>query len=180
MIEILSKSDADNFLSPLGLLVGDWGGVTVSDASLFSTVTFEPSKIALELYVTSMVLSKWLDRDGRILAQADNSTFPTADELAVFRIILGPLADGWILAENRSLLVQADAYRDASQISQVIALLIYYSILFEWHVHLVSVCKEGVSRLVIEDGIVSVCGSGRLRESIDVVVRKITARPLQF
>ena len=115
-----------------------------------------------------------------IVIQADNSTFPTSDECAVFRIIFGDLADDWLSAESRSLVFLNQEIGSVRIDVQRLALLIYYSILFEWHVHIVCIHENRVLRIGLEDGVVCVRARGRLDKSVEALVQGILDDPLRL
>lgn len=176
----LLKSEANEILLTMGLEVSDWGGVSAFDNCPSSIKTFKPSKKALELYVTSMHLSKWLAASEYLLIQADNSTFPSADEILVLKVILGPLVDEWLSASNRSLLIEENSGSSLCADAEMVALVIYFSIIFEWHICLVSGRKGVGARLGIQDGVVSFYGDKILIEKANSIIRNSSVRPLML
>lgn len=105
-----------------------------------------PSDNALALYATSMSLSTWLGTGRLVVMRADNSTCPLEDEHAVFRGLLGGIADEWLHSESRSLAFQDGGNGDAWMETGKFALLIHFWILFLWHVHVVVIHEDRILR----------------------------------
>lgn len=174
-MKILSKSEADQFLSAIDLRIGDWNEVMdISPGSIIRKM-FRPTREALPLYVLASTLLQWIGCDGRILLQIDNSTAPADDEAGIFERLMFSAESKWDIGRQKSFL-----FDEVTSCRSSIVLIIFFSLVFEWHVYLVSdISSKGV-RLALLDGFIYFFGDMKAIEDADVLVSKLAENPLQI
>ena len=127
-----------------------------------------PPTDALELYVAAHRLANWVVSGSWTLLQLDNSTSPAEDEIAIFeKLALKP----WDIAEQHTFLLN-DQGREST-----LVLLIYFALLFTWHIHLTSEASLGGQRLALLDGVAYFFGPTPAIQSADELIKNAAANP---
>jgi len=175
-MRVISKFDADHLLANNGLKIGKWNELTDTIPGSVKYIELCPSKDALELYVVAKRIRLWLPFSEWMLFQIDNSTAPEDDEVKVFELLVLQDDQQWVVSEQKSFLIEDVKGRAISTID----LLIYFSLLFEWHVHLTTAHSKNGQRLVIQDGIIYFFGDDNSIKDAEAVITVLHENPLSF
>ncbi len=178
MIKVLERDEANILLASLGLRVGDWNELTASNSAGQLNYAYVPPTEALELYVVSQRLTAWLGTRGWTLLQIDNSTSPTSDERRVFEAVVFEGKTFSFQDGQRSFLFNADSDFDDDSIQTKVALLVYFALLFGWHVHLTSRSSSNGKRLALLDTVAYCFGDETAVHAAEKVIDQLTSNPL--
>ncbi len=160
-MKLLSRPDADTLLSPLGLKIGEWNELSeIAPDSQPRVQTLVAPKVARDLYVASLWLTDWLPKGKWKLIQIDNSTSPSDDESFLFEQLINIPTRRWDVASQKTFKFELDENCETGQrVDVVISSVIFFALMFEWHIHLVSDgCLDG-QRLALQDGDIYCFGS---------------------
>lgn len=169
-MQTISTEKAREILSPLGLGIGAWNEV-IDLQVLSENFMYQPPRLANELYVFCRILVQWISFQDWILIQIDNSTSPLEDEVDImeniFAMSVSDKADA-----NTSFVM------DGSDSHSKLAMLMFFAIIFEWHVHIVSASSKDGKRLGLQDGVVYFFGSSYQMKDARAAVAKFESSPL--
>jgi hypothetical protein len=187
-MELLSTEQANSLLSKLGLTIGQWNEVTAeSSSSRTSGSSYEMHKApsgAHSLYTFARHVAGWLPSGDWKLIQVDNSTSLNVITAAPIARLL--YADDQLHSPddvNRASIKFAfgsDRRKNAAT-EILVSELIYYFLLLECHVQVVSsACQDG-QFLSIQDGFVYFkFGRGDLARQTSELLRSFEASPEQW
>lgn len=171
----MSTSEADKLLKPFGLKIGNWKELANDSDRTFGHRAFRPIRDALGLYAVSTHLLTWIGRQGWKILQIDNSTAPTRDEINVFEKLVFSPREYWNVSEQRSFLFGDESTELLVHEQTTLVLIIYFSLAFEWHVHLVSEHSASRRRIGLQDGTIYFYGdfkaldeAGRLMSGLEL------------
>lgn len=153
-MKILSRPEADTLLAPLGLKIGEWNELSaIASDSQPRTLTLAAPKVARDLYVASLWLTDWLPKGKWRLIQVDNSTSPSRDESLLFEQLINIPTRRWDVASQKTFKFELDENVEVGQrVDVVISSVIFFALMFEWHIHIASDgCLDG-QRLALQDG----------------------------
>lgn len=169
-MEAIDTAKANELLAPLGMKVGSWNELSNLPSLKVTQRAYSPPADAMELYVAAHRLANWIGSGSWTLLQVDNSTSPSEDELAIFeRLVLN--GRQWDIAEQHTFLLGAGAQRST------LVLLVYFSLLFTWHVHLTSETSLSGQRLALQDGVAYFFGDAATIQSADELIASLAADP---
>lgn len=170
--------EANGIIFPVGLKIGKWNELTELDdlSGLEWTRTKSPAA-ASELYVAALWYASWLPFQKHIFIQIDNSTSPSEDETALFNQLIGNVADVWDIEEHRSIIFNFNDSM-AFQVEALISALIFFALLFRWHIQLTSdVCTKG-QRISLQDGDAYFFGDALAKACADNMIVSLWHHPL--
>lgn len=176
-MRILPRSAVDLLLSPMGLKIGNWNELTrVAGAESYKT--YRPSPDALELYAFAQRLLTWLSPIGWTLFQIDNSTSPADDEVNIFeRLVLAERK--WDIDNQRSFIFDDTPEKKLLGDRTALVLVTFFSLLFEWHVHLVCENSRERKRIALQDGIVHFFGDKDAIDGAVLLIQQSMKTPLR-
>lgn len=179
-MRVLSQIEADELLRPLRLKIGEWNELKKLTSDDVPHEVHHPSRDARELYVLAGYVLDWLAPEGWILLQIDNSTWPSDDETGVFERLAFAAEQRWDIDTQRSFLF-GDASEDESGIDRhQLILLIFFSLMFQWHVYLTCENAGPGQRLGLQDGVVYFIGDSKLVDTADAMLRRLAEDPQQL
>lgn len=174
MMLVLDHQRAIELLAPLGLGIGGWNELRALRPEAAPHKSYSPPTEAIELYVVADRLAQWVASGAWTLLQVDNSTSPTEDEIAVFEKIAFNGLSSWDVGKQHSLLVEGQGR------CPTLVLLIYFALLFEWHVYLTSAASFAGQRLALQDGVVYFFGDAVALRSAEALIDELVAAPRQL
>jgi hypothetical protein len=158
-LRALTVAEASELLATLGLTIGGWNELVEITKKKAVNRRCTAPKEARALYLFSQQLLEWLSSKTSdwVLLQIDNSTSPLPDEVTVFELLVWGAADHWDVATQRTFVIEMAADRDAD-VATRLRMLIFISLMFEWHIHLT--CQRSVDgrRLGLLDGVAYLFG----------------------
>lgn len=160
-MKVLSRHEADVILAPIAIKIGQWNELTdIASDKQTAYVSLKAPKVAIELYVASLWLVDWLPKGKWKLVQIDNSTSPGRDESLLFgRLMNSPIGE-WDVAMQRTFLLEFDDDMASRQkVDIVIAGVVFFALMFQWHIHVVSDGGSSGQRLSIQDGFIYCFGN---------------------
>ena len=169
-MRMLSKHEADQLLVGLNLKIGNWNELTNVDSDAVLSKAFRPSRGAVELYEEARRMLGWIACGGWTLLQIDNSTAPTDEEIAVLEKLVLPAGAQWDVAEQKSFLFDGISEASSATDQTGLVLIVFFSLLFEWHVYLTSEHAASGQRLALQDGVVYFFGESEAIDTAKVVV----------
>ncbi|WP_409525035.1 hypothetical protein [Nitrincola sp. MINF-07-Sa-05] len=174
-MRVINQQLASQLLDPSGIRIGDWNELLCS-LQLGGVLhrSYSPPAEALELYVAAHRLAQWVISGNWTLLQVDNSTSPTEDEIAVFEKLIFNGEQSWDVAEQRTFLLEG-----AERLSTLV-LLIYFALLFTWHIHLASEASLEGRRLALQDGGAYFYGNDSTLQDADELIVSLTTAPLKL
>jgi hypothetical protein len=179
-MRVLSRIEADHLLLALGLKIGNWNELADDSEGVVTSKGYRPPRNALELYVVARQLLNWIAGGEWTFLQVDNSTAPANDEIRVFEKLMFHGEERWDIGAQRSFLLD-DASKVGSATDQTsLVLLIFFSLVFEWHVYLTSKNSTRGQRLALQDGVVYFFGDAKTIERADTLVSRIAESPLHL
>ncbi|HOE41652.1 MAG TPA: hypothetical protein PLB25_08500 [Rhodoferax sp.] len=170
-MEVIDRIRAEQLLLTLDLKIGDWNELTVRSPSKATHRSFAAPTSALELYVAAHRLASWISSGSWTLLQIDNSTSPMDDEVAVFENLVLKGQHSWDIAAQHTFLL------DGSARQSTLVLLIYFALLFTWHIHLVSEASSSGQRLALQDGVVYFFGDASTTAAADELIASLISEP---
>lgn len=146
-MQICGAADVKKVLGGRLLKADGWGGLIPADPAVWrSAAASSPDLNALEIYSLAHRLAMHLGGEERVSILIGNSTFPTEDEQEIFQSVA---ALSWAeILDPRSLYWSRSRDRLAD-----LVLLIYFAVVFEWHLFLVGSSDDGCF-VAIQDGTV--------------------------
>jgi hypothetical protein len=170
----VDASYASKLLVTQSFRIGRWGELVA--AADVDSISMSPPEEALPLYVLCTHLCEWILSGNWTVLQFDNSTFPSADEVAVFeRLLLR--GERWNPLEERSFVLKGGDAEDPSR-KTTLVLLIYASLMFCWHVHVVSERSALGKRLALMDGVVHFFGDRNALQEAQQLLHAVASQPL--
>jgi hypothetical protein len=155
----MSHKDAKSFIENLGLCIGEWNELNSAQGSSGS-VGFLPDENAASIYAISQQLLEWLG--GEVFAfNFDNSTSPLDDEVIIFDGLFSIFSEIFDLNKKRLYLLKIDDKRHEA----ALLLLIYFSLVFKFHIQIVSEKSTQNARVSIQDGAIYFIGGN------DVIIK---------
>ena len=153
---LLARVEAESLLARLGLKIGPWNGVTATGHSAVRSLPY--SRDVRDTFSLAHALLRWLSPSecDWYLLQFDNSTCPLENEQETFESVMRLEPDVWDIGLHRT--VVAENY-SASEAQSTVGLLIFLSLVFEWHVHLVASSAIDGRRIGLLDGVAHLFGS---------------------
>ena len=170
-MEAIDRVRAEQLLQTLGLKIGDWNELSDLSPSKTPHRAFAAPTNALELYVAAHRLASWIGSGSWTLLQIDNSTSPMDDEVAVFENLVLKGRHSWDVAAQHTFLL------GGSSRQSTLVLLIYFALLFTWHVHLVSEASSSGQRLALQDGVTYLFGDASTIATADALIASLTSEP---
>lgn len=164
------------FLKKLEISVGQWNQLISLASENNMSIDLCLGDGALENYATSSRLGRWIGYKGGVLFQVDNSTAPMPDEEMVFCNILSNFLLDFNLLKSKSYLMNVRGGKDECGVN----LLIYFSLIFKWHVHFLSGESRDGARLSIQDGVVYFMGAEAVIAGAGVLIDKIKRNSLEM
>ncbi|WP_193371058.1 hypothetical protein [Pelagibius marinus] len=180
-MRVLSQTEANDLLRPLGLEIGSWNGLNELGSEKCPYRVYLAPPGALELYVLAGHLLDWLAPKDWVLFQVDNSTVPVGDdEHRVFERLVFNAEQRWDIGTQRSFLFGDVAVDDPKAVREQLILLIFFALMFQWHVYLT--CENAVpgQRLGLQDGAIYFIGDDRLIDRAEALIEKLTENPLRL
>jgi len=175
-MQILLKKEADQLLLSNGLMIGEWNELTDVDKGASEHTTYLPSRNASELYVVSILLAKWISDGGWSLLQFDNSTSPLDDEVDIFERLVLASGQCWNIGEQRTFVFNATDDKNM----HLLGILIFFTLLFEWHVYITSETSKYAQRLGLQDGVIHFFGDRKSIVSATKLIDGVNKNPLKF
>lgn len=177
-MRVLSKSEAEQLLLARNLRVGGWNEISDVVAGKVINKAWPAPREALPLYVFSEALLNWMTLGGWTIIQFDNSTAPTDDEIRVFEQLM--LFEGfrWDIAKQRTFLFDDSDGVSSDRTRTMLVLVVFFSLLFEWHIHLVSEKVINEERLSLQDGVVYFFGNTTAIEGANTLIEQLNEHPL--
>jgi hypothetical protein len=179
-MRVLSKGQANALLRPLGLEIGSWNGLNECGSEKASYRVYIAPQEARELYVLAGHVLDWLAPEGWVLLQVDNSTAPLEDEKRVFERLVFNGALSWDLDSQRSILFGEEGSSAPAVLREQLILLIYFALVFQWHVYLTCENAAPGQRLGLQDGAVYFLGDDSLMRRAEAVMRGHSEDPLRL
>jgi len=179
-MRVLSKGQANVLLRPLGLEVGAWNGLNEVGSEKASYRVYIAPPEARELYVLAGHVLDWLAPQGWVLLQVDNSTAPSADEERVFERLVCNGAQRWDIGTQRSFLFGEAPTGGPAALREQFILLIYFALMFQWHVYLTCENAGPGQRLGLQDGAVYFLGDETLMQRAEEVLEIYRGDPLRL
>jgi len=178
-MRMLSHIEVDELLRPLNLRIGEWNELNKLKSDDVPYKVYHPSRDARELYVLARCVLDWLAPEGWVLLQIDNSTWPSDDETGVFERLVFSAGQRWDIDARRSFLFDGTSEGESGIDRHQLVLLIFFSLMFEWHVYLT--CKNAGpgQRLGLQDGMIYFIGSSKLIDAAEVILRRFAKHPQQ-
>lgn len=145
----------NELLKQKNLTIGRWNEICdVTLTASFNQIIAPPPQSRESISFAKLLLD-WIagNSNGWMLIQADNSMCLLDDDIHIFNQLVcseNPLQE--INNKNRSFIIEkAD--------EALLTLIIYFALLFEWHIYLVSEHSQFGQRLGLLDGIVYLIGT---------------------
>lgn len=170
-MEAIDRIRADQLLLPLGVEIGGWNELRDLPPSETTHRAYSPPSDALGLYVAAHRLANWINLGSWTLLQIDNSTSPTGDEVAIFEKLILNEQQPWNIAAQHTFLLDGDARKST------LVLLIYFALLFAWHIHLASETSLRGQRLALQDGVAYFFGNAATIRSADELITSLAGEP---
>lgn len=171
-MKIIDKAEVNKLLHPLGLKIGEWNQIESLHVDGLHCYKYIPGKNAVNIYVLVRKLLEWINVDGWVLYQVDNSTSPLDDEISVLERIVSNGEFQWDASMHHSFLFcGTESDNDVVDFTTLV-LLLYFSILFEWHIYMVSDGSATFQRLAIIDGVIYFMGRKESVESGVLLIEK--------
>jgi hypothetical protein len=170
-MQVIDRAEADRLLMPLGIKIGNWNELCSQPSVGVANTAYSPPSDAMDLYVAAFRLAEWIASGSWTLLQVDNSTSPTDDEIAVFEKLILANQTPWKLADDHTFLLSGEARKST------LVLLIYFALLFAWHIHLTSENSSCGQRLALQDGVVYFFGDAIIIQGVDALVKKMADAP---
>ncbi|MEO3430520.1 hypothetical protein AAFN88_16800 [Pelagibius sp. CAU 1746] len=171
-MRVLTQAEADSLLQPLDLKVGEWCELACLSSEVFPNKAYRPNPDARELYVLAGHLLDWLDPKDWVILQIDNSTAPLFDESKVFEELAFEPGQRWDLGNQRTFLFGIERAK--------LILIVFFSLVFEWHVYLTCKSADQGQRLGLQDGIVYFIGRPEMVGAAEAMVERIAENPLRL
>lgn len=171
-MKIIDKAEANELINPLGLKIGEWNQIESLHVDGLHCYKYIPSKNAIDIYFLVGKLLNWINVNGWILYQIDNSTFPLDDEIKVLEKIVSNGELQWDVSRHHSFLFCGAESDGDILCSTTLVFLLYFSILFEWHIYMVSEGAAIFQRLAIIDGVIYFMGGKESVESGMLLIEK--------
>lgn len=163
---------ARQILEETGLSLGSWRQMVDLTGDSPHCASFRPSRDATALYVAAQGVTSWLNSEGWVLVQLDNSTSPVDDEVRSLQIFITG-DEAWNSDTHRALLFEAGTAKQ-----EVIALLIFLMLIFEWHVYIACEKSPDRRRLGVLDGDVLFYGPARACVDATTLIASLRDNPL--
>lgn len=160
---------ANKLLETLGLRIGGWNELCALHPESISHKAYSPPTEAIELYVVAHRLALYVGSDTWTILQIDNSTCPSDDEVAIFEKLVFGGQQPWDIARQHTFLLESQ------ERSSTLVLLIYFALLFGWHIHLTSASSSEGQWLGLQDGAAYFFGNAiALRTAEDLIAQLLT------
>lgn len=179
-MKILSHPEADEILAPLDIKIGKWNELsdTVFNRQNTSVILKAP-KAAIEIYVIALWLTDWLPKGKWKLIQIDNSTSPSRDESLLFGQLMSLPMGEWDIATQKTFLLDLnDDIAARQQLDMVIVSVIFFALMFQWHIHIVSDGGARGQRLAIQDGFAYFFGNDENISAAKTLVEQVFLHPV--
>lgn len=158
-MRFLSQKEAENFLRPIRLEIDCWNRLKYSsDSGAFTRQQWLPDGNQNQ-YVVSAHLAQWLSIKDWFFVQIDNSTSPIREEKYVFQKVIGGRYGHLDINSDRSILIKFEDNEPLDYRMASLMLVIYFALIYCWHVDIVSDAAQIGQRLRISDGVVYFYGA---------------------
>lgn len=157
-IRLLSSEEARDLLENINLKIGDWNELADTIPGTSNYFAFTPPQDAAHLYTLTHRLTMSLLDKAWVLVQIDNSTAPLPDELKVFEALASIPSGKWDIGTQRTFLFE-NCSRGASENCARLAMIVFFAIVFSWHLYITFDGANDGSRIGIQDGIVYFVGN---------------------
>lgn len=150
-MKILTIDEANSVLSGAGMKLGAWNEIVGELGAAY--VSFQPPDCGRFIFKFVEKTLEWMEPKTWLFVQFDNSTSPLDGQASVLDSLIGRAPGTWDIGHERSFIFEN---LDESSRTKVV-LLTYFSILFEWHIHVVS--ADELRRISVQDGVIYFIGS---------------------
>jgi hypothetical protein len=116
---------------------------------------------------------QWLPLESWAIIQIDNSTTPLEDEIELMESVFNMSVSNKAGANSSFVL-------DGPDLGSKAAALIFFVLVFEWHVHVVASTSKNGKRLSLQDGVVYFFGSDRELADAIKLVERLKLNPLMI
>lgn len=175
-MKVLSRGEAERLLKSIALAIGKWNELCDLSPSMSSCRCYAAPSDAESLYVLAHHLCQWIRADGWVLLQVDNSTAPTDDEVAIFEEVSFASTRRWLVGEERSFLLEDAAFGRRAKL----VLLVYFCLLFGWHIHLAAQGSVSGQRLSLQDGAIYFFGDVNVLARAEDLILATQNQPRQM
>lgn len=166
MLNIIEKEDALSVLSEKLMTLDGWNRVQYLSSPLLTPIQILPEKYEGQTYSFACNLADWVDANNCAYIFISDSTQPIREEGFVFFKTIGRMSKVPNLAVKNIFYVSASDFDSKSEYFSTLSLLIYFCILFEWHVNFVG---DGTKKLSINDGVIYLYSNSMSDDSISVI-----------
>lgn len=165
-------------LKQLGVTIGEWNELKLLNKAEEFSLEYIVPRDSLLMYVASQQLAKWLEFRDFVILQIDNSTSPMDDEMEIFQKLIMPCGGNFDISEQRSyFFAKSDKLMD---VKTLVVLIIYFSILFSWHIHLISDTSSDGARIAIQDGTAYLIGSEEVMSKSEKLIERLEKNPFSI
>jgi hypothetical protein len=171
LMQPIDSQHAEKLLEALGLRIGGWNELCALYPDSISHKAYSPPAEALELYVVAHRLALYVTSDAWILLQIDNSTCPSADEVTIFEKLAFGGHQPWDIARQHTFLLEG------RERSSTLVLLIYFALLFGWHIHLTSASLSAGQWLGLQDGTAYFFGDATALRAAEDLIAQLLVEP---
>lgn len=161
-------------MKELQLEIGKWNGVTSSCSEYNLCYSLNTNTDALRLYNLSWAVARWLSVDNYFIIQMDNSTCASSDEIDVVDMISQGEIDQVFFEERLPKIINGSS---AGNDCALLAMLIYFSIIFSWHIYFIPDSSFEGKRFAALDGMLCFFGSSTVINDVQSLLEKIENNP---
>lgn len=167
-----------SILNQLGVTIGTWNELVSSKNDEEFSFGYMAPRDSTLMYVVSQKIAEWLDVQDFFILQIDNSTSPMDDEVKIFQALITPCGEEFDISERKSyFFARSDKAMD---VRGLLVLIVYFSILFSWHVYLISDTSSNGSRIAIQDGVIYFIGDGEAIGKSKELIAILEKNPLSI
>lgn len=171
-MRFIDNYETNSLLSTIRMTIGSWNQIEHLNCPPSHCYKYIPENDPHEIYILAKELIEWFNESGWIIYKFDNSTFPSDDEISTFETIFLDEHYNWDITEQNTLLFNEKDSTKPSE-NKKLHLLIFFSIMFEWHAYIVSENSSEPKRLGLIDGVVYFMGDKVHVEQGEQLIKKI-------
>ena len=161
-------------MKELQLEIGKWNEVISSFPEYNLCYSLNTNTDALRLYNLSWAIARWLSVDNHFIIQIDNSTCASSDEIDVVDMISQGEINQVFFEERLPKIINRSS---AGNNCLLLAMLIYFSIIFSWHIYFIPDSSFEGKRFAALDGMLCFFGSSTVINDVQSLLEKIENNP---
>lgn len=161
-------------MKELQLKIGKWREVTSFYPEYNLCLSLNTGADALKLYNLSHIVAKWLSIDNFFIIQIDNSTCASSDEIDIIDTISQGEINRAFFEKRSPMIINGSNVRKNCVL---LAMLIYFSIIFSWHIYFIPDTSFKGKRVAVLDGMLCFFGDSTILNDAKLLLDKIKNNP---